>query len=222
MSYPRPGVPDIPLMVEAVADIWSRIGINVTIEKTEWGAIRPLVRGRQVNNFGAPITQGLASPDIIAILLGPPFYFFNTSAEITPAGAAVKGARTGEEMARALGELGDAVIKEYALVPISLPNQIYVVDPKTVGSWPVHAHQRAQVHRRDGTERDEVAVDVEAGGRAIAPFLDVGGKGRLHQGHQHLIGGRLEAATDDLGRDGINFCHFLSLEIVGTHSRADG
>ncbi len=141
MSYPRPGVPDIPLMVEAVADFWSRIGVNVTIEKTEWGAIRPLVRGRQVNDFAAPITQGLASPDVIAILLGPPFYFFNISPEITAAGTAVKGAKNGEEMARALGQLGDAVIKEYALVPISLLNQIYVVDPKTVGTWPVHAHQ---------------------------------------------------------------------------------
>ena len=141
ISYPRPGVPDIPLMIEAVADYWSRVGVKVTIEKSEWGAIRPLVRGRQVKDFAAPITQGLASPDVIAILLGPPFYFFNISPEIEAAGAAVKGAKSGDEMADALGKLGDAMIEQQAVVPISLLNQIYVVDPESVGSWPVHAHQ---------------------------------------------------------------------------------
>lgn len=141
MSYPRPGVPDVPLMIEAVADYWSRVGVKVKITKTEWGAIRPTVRARKVNDFATPITQGMANPDVIAILLGPPFYFFTLSPQVDAAVAAVKGAGNSKQMAAGLAQIGDAMIDQYAVVPIALLNQIYVANPKTIGNWPVVAHQ---------------------------------------------------------------------------------
>jgi ABC-type transport system substrate-binding protein len=140
MSYPRPGVPDMPLMIEAVADLWSRIGVKVKIVKTEWGAIRPAVRARQTK-YAAPLTQGKSNPDVMAILLGAPFYMFMLSPSLDEAIAAVKSAGTREEMADAMRRLGDEMQKAHAVVPVAYLNQVYAVNPKTVANWPVKAHQ---------------------------------------------------------------------------------
>jgi peptide/nickel transport system substrate-binding protein len=140
MSYPRPGIPDVPLMIEAIADYWSRIGVKVKIVKTEWGAIRPVVRARKAK-FAAPDSQGLAPPDVIAFVFGDPFYEFNISSKVDAAVDRVKAAATREEMATALEQLANATIEEYGVVPMDLVNQVYVVNPKTVGGWPVKAHQ---------------------------------------------------------------------------------
>jgi peptide/nickel transport system substrate-binding protein len=141
MSYPRPGVPDIPLMIEAVADYWSRIGVKAKIVKTEWDVIRPRVAAQQAKEFAAPITQGLGIPDILTVILALQLHFFNSSPIVNTAIEGVDHAVTVEQMATALGNLGDAMISEQALVPVVLLNQLYVVDPKTVGDWPVRGHQ---------------------------------------------------------------------------------
>jgi ABC-type transport system substrate-binding protein len=141
MSYPRPGVPDIPLMVEAIADYWSRIGVRAKIVKTEWDVIRPRMAAQQAKDFAAPITQGLGVPDILTVILGSQLHFFHSSEIVNAAIDAVNKAATVQQMEIALGNLGDAMLTEQALVPVALLNQLYVVDPKTVGSWPVHGHQ---------------------------------------------------------------------------------
>lgn len=140
-SYPRPGVPDIPLMVEAVADYWNRIGVKAKLVTTEWAVIRPLVARQQAKDFAAPITQGMGVPDVLTVILGSQLHFFNSSPVVDAAIAQVETAATVEQTATALGNLGDAMIAEYALVPIDLLNQIYGVDPKTIVSWPVRPHQ---------------------------------------------------------------------------------
>ncbi|MCG8548030.1 MAG: ABC transporter substrate-binding protein [Alphaproteobacteria bacterium] len=140
MSFPRPGVPDIPLMIEAIADLWSRIGVTVKIVKTDWGAIRPAVRARKVA-YAAPLTQGKSNPDVMAILIGAPFYMFTISPQLNDAVAAVKSAGTADQMSAALGRLGDEMQAANAVVPVALLNQVYATNPKKIGSWPVKAHQ---------------------------------------------------------------------------------
>lgn len=140
MSFPRPGVPDIPLMIEAVADLWSRIGVKVKIVKTDWGAIRPAVRARKVT-YAAPLTQGKSNPDVMAILIGAPFYMFTISPELNEAVSDVKSAGTAEEMSSALGDLGDQMQAASAVVPVALLNQVYATNPKKIAAWPVKAHQ---------------------------------------------------------------------------------
>jgi hypothetical protein len=146
MSYPRPGVPDIPSMVEAIADYWSRIGVTAKIVKSEWDVIRPRMFSQQAKDFAAPITQGHSVPDIITVILGSQLHFFNMSDTVNAALTKVQAAGTTEEAAQALGALGDVLIDEYALVPVALLNQIYLANPKTVAQWPVHAHQGGPNH----------------------------------------------------------------------------
>jgi peptide/nickel transport system substrate-binding protein len=141
MSYPRPGVPDIPLMVEAIADYWRRIGVTAKIVKTEWDVIRPRVQSQQAKDFAAPITQGMGVPDIITVVLGSQLHFFSMSDRVNQAIDAVQAAGDTDAAAGTLGLLGDAMIAEYAVVPVALLNQLYVMNPKTVADWPVRAHQ---------------------------------------------------------------------------------
>ena len=76
-----------------------------------------------------------------------------------------------------------------------------------------HAHQRAQMDRRFGTERNEVAVDREARGRAVAALLDVGRERRAKQRREHLVGRGLKTFADHFDRDRVDLA-FAILEHV--------
>jgi peptide/nickel transport system substrate-binding protein len=42
-----PGTPFMTQIGEAVADFWTKIGVQVTLQNVEWGAYQPMVRGEQ-------------------------------------------------------------------------------------------------------------------------------------------------------------------------------
>ena len=62
-SYDRPAAPMAKDVVDAVALDWGRIGINVEIVETEFGAVRPLYRGRDEKNMGVATWIGTSRWD---------------------------------------------------------------------------------------------------------------------------------------------------------------
>ena len=139
-AYPRPGIPDLPLVIEAVAADWSRIGIDVEIFPSDWAGIaRPSVREGEAD-FLLGHSLGVFAPDLDLVLWREPNRWFETSDLVNGALDRLAAATTREEVAAAIGEVGDAVLEDFAWVPIAIVNQIYVANADTIGEAPIVAH----------------------------------------------------------------------------------
>ena len=139
-AYPRPGIPDLPLVIEAVAADWSRLGLDVEIFPSDWpGIARPLVRSGEAD-FLLGHSLGVFAADLDKVLWRAPNRYFETSALLNAALDGLNSARTRDEIAAAIGRVGDAVIAEFAWVPVAIVNQIYVSNADTIGDAPIVAH----------------------------------------------------------------------------------
>ncbi len=139
-AYPRPGIPDLPLVIEAVAADWARLGLDVEIFPSDWpGIARPLVRGGEAD-FLLGHSLGVFPPNLDRVLWRAPNRYFETSELINSALDALESAQTREEVADAIGRVGDAVIEEFAWVPVAIVNQLYVANGDTIGDAPIMAH----------------------------------------------------------------------------------
>lgn len=139
-AYPRPGIPDLPLVIEAVAADWARLGLDVEIFPSDWpGIARPLVRGGEAD-FLLGHSLGVFPPNLDRVLWRAPNRYFETSELINSALDALESAETREEVADAIGRVGDAVIEEFAWVPVAIVNQLYVANGTTIGNAPIVAH----------------------------------------------------------------------------------
>jgi len=50
MSYPRPGCPEYPQLVEVVAGYWEKVGLKLKIRTSEWAVWRLAIRDRKSQN----------------------------------------------------------------------------------------------------------------------------------------------------------------------------
>jgi ABC-type transport system substrate-binding protein len=139
-SLPRPGLPDFPLLVEAVADDWSKLGLRVKIVNTQWGTIRGQQRNKALTGGVVALTFGPVNPDGMRGNIAAPFYYFAISPELNAAEEAIKTAKTDKELIDASLKLGTIERDVSAFVPLYFFNSLYVVDPKKVASWDVRAH----------------------------------------------------------------------------------
>ena len=139
-AYPRPGIPDLPLVIEAVASDWSRLGLDVEIFPSDWAGIaRPLVRDGEAD-FLLGHAMGVFAPDLDLVLWRAPNRWFETSPVLNAALDSLAAATTRDEVEVAIGGVGDAVLREFAWVPIAIVNQIYVANADTIGDAPIVAH----------------------------------------------------------------------------------
>jgi len=139
-SLPRPGLPDFPLLVEAVADDWSRIGLHVKIVNTQWSTVRGPQRNKALTGGAIALTFGPVNSDGIRGNIAAPFYNFALSPELNADEQAIKTSKTEQDLVNAVQKLGTDERVLSAYVPLFFFNSIYVVNPKKVATWDVRAH----------------------------------------------------------------------------------
>ena len=138
-AYPRPGIPDLPLVIEAVAADWSRLGLDVEIFPSDWGIARPVIRSGEAD-FMTGHSLGVFAADLDRVLWNAPNRWFENSESIDAALVDLQAAATRDEIAVAIGAVTDAVHAEFAWVPVAIVNQLFVSNAGTIGDVPIVAH----------------------------------------------------------------------------------
>ncbi|MBM3225944.1 MAG: ABC transporter substrate-binding protein [Candidatus Tectomicrobia bacterium] len=143
-----PGTPFMTQIGEAVADFWSKIGIQVTIKNIEWGSYQPMMRGEQkglagtVSMFraaGRPVAEsryhsGLAGKSE-GHLFGEERHCATTCQEFERLHHAVITERDEAKRIEHTNRMIDFVAQTWIVVPILEGMGYWAINPKHVGAF---------------------------------------------------------------------------------------
>lgn len=136
---PRPGLPQIFTLAEAIANYWQAIGVDAKVTQYEYATIRD--QARKLNQYDpyfnvGPFVLNPASgiANTFYSKLNPPHHYFNSSLidqKMEEFSAAVDlGVRD-----RALRDVGDVLFSEYAALPLFWTNASLVIDSRVVAEY---------------------------------------------------------------------------------------
>ena len=140
VSYPRAGCPEFPMLVEAVAGYWERIGLKPKIRLMEYATFRKLWDGRKTQNTVWGADEAL-SPTVSALL--PKFqdrWYFKyprssvNIPELNGRFDKIETSRDISEVAKLLGEIWRYTYDQYLAIPIcETPDKL--ASAKRIPKW---------------------------------------------------------------------------------------
>ena len=143
-----PGTPFMTQIGEAVADFWTKIGVQVTIKNIEWGAYQPMERGDQkglagyaamYRTAGRPVAesryQGGFHSTGLQHLLGDAQHCPAVCQEFDQLHASVVAERDDAKRAENMNRMIALVADTWIAVPILEGMGYWAVNPKHVGAF---------------------------------------------------------------------------------------
>lgn len=143
VTFPRPGVPDLPAINEAVASYWKDIGVRVKLIPSEWGAVRPRLAERTLTD-AVNMSYGFTLEPVT------PLWFWNHPESLIAAHGEDQTELYDnlEQMfrepaaarrAKLAWKAGDVIRARYTHIPTVEVNALYVLGPR-IGDWAVYPH----------------------------------------------------------------------------------
>jgi ABC-type transport system substrate-binding protein len=143
---PRPGCPEFPQLVEAVAGYWEKIGLKPKIRMTEWNVFRVALRERKSQNtihgVDSFITPNVGS---LSVKFGDKFYFRNSESTVNIPEVNEKFDRIVKsmdisEISKLLSEIYRYGYDQYLMIPIAEINDL-VATTKRIPKWDLGSHE---------------------------------------------------------------------------------
>jgi ABC-type transport system substrate-binding protein len=143
-----PGTPFMTQIGEVVADFWTKIGVQVTIQNVEWGTFQPMMRGElkglvgnasMFRTAGRPVAesryQSALHSDSETHLLGDPQHCPAACQEFDRLHPLVLAERDEAKRTELMNRLVELVANTWIAVPIIEGMGFWAVNPKLVGEF---------------------------------------------------------------------------------------
>jgi peptide/nickel transport system substrate-binding protein len=140
ISYDRPGCPEFPRVVEALAGYWQQIGLKPKVRISEWGIWRQSLRDRKTQNTIHGM-ESTTNPEVGALLIKfmEKWYFKNVLSmvnipELNEKFEKIEKSVDVAEISRLLSEIYRYAYDHYLMVPIcEIPEKI--ATRKEIPKW---------------------------------------------------------------------------------------